>query len=48
LVAKPTADVVDGLAEVTKSSTRAEHLRVADLVDSHIKVMDEHLKRLKT
>jgi hypothetical protein len=48
LFAKLTADVVDGLNEVTKTSSRAEHLRVANLVDSHIKVMDEHLKQLKS
>ena len=47
LAAKLTADAVDELAEVTKTSSRAEHLRVSNLVDSHIKVMDEHLKRLK-
>ena len=46
LFAKLTADVVDGLSEGIKTSTRAEHLRVANLVDSHIKAMDDHLKRL--
>lgn len=44
LRAKVTAEAVDGLNDVTKTATRAEHLRVAQLVDAHIKVMDEHLR----
>lgn len=44
LRAKLTAEAVDGLNDAANTATRAEHLRVAQLVDAHIKVMDDHLR----
>jgi hypothetical protein len=44
LRAKLTAEAVDGLNDAANTATRAEHLRVAQLVDAHIKLMDDHLR----
>jgi hypothetical protein len=46
LTSKATADAVNALTEVTKSSSHAEHQRLAGLIDGHIKAMDAHLAQI--